>query len=203
MTISYPLAIPTVRAPRTIRFVGRAQVGFSESPFTFEQQVYVHQGEMWAWNVSYGEMNRADAEELVAFKLALNGREGTFTMGDPMGVAPRGTWAGAPLVNGAGQTGKTLICDGFSPGATGKKGDYFQLGSGSSARLHKLTLDFTANGSGQATLDFWPRLRTAPADNAPLTVNNTVGLWRMASNDMDWDINDVRYGLSFDCIEAL
>ena len=173
------------------------------SPFTFEQQTYAHQGEMWLWNVQYGEMNRSDAAALVALLVALNGREGTFTMGDPMGATPLGTWGGTPLVNGGSQTGKTLVCDGFTAGATVKGGDYFQLSTGSTTHLHMLTADGTANGSGQLTLDFWPRLRSSPADNDALTKSSAVGLFRLVNNDRRWSISDVRYGLSFDAMEVL
>jgi len=204
MTISYPVALPTTRTPRSIQFMARTVVGLSMSPFTFEQQAYEHQGQCWMWNVQYGEMNRADAEALVGFLLSLNGRLGTFTMGDPMGASPRGTWAGAPKVLGAHAAGVTSVAmDGFTAAATVKAGDYVQRGSGSTARLYKVTQDATADGSGLLTLELWPRLRAALADNDTFTTSNTVGLFRLTSNDMSWDINDVRYGLSFDAMEGL
>lgn len=204
MSISYPIALPTTRVARNIRFNGRTAVGLSVSPFTFEQQAYVHQGQCWLWSVTYGEMNRTDAEALVGFLLALNGREGTFTMGDPMGGVPRGTWAGAPKVLGAHAAGVSSVAmDGFTAGATVKAGDYVQRGSGATTHLHKVTQDATADGSGLLTLELWPRLRAALADNDTITTSNTVGLFRLTSNDMAWDINDVRYGLAFDAMEAL
>lgn len=205
MTISFPLSLPTVSGGiAQIVFKPRSMVGVSESPFTFEQQVYVGQGDGWQADVALTQMPRSSAEEWVAFLLALNGREGTFLLNDPMGATARGTWAGgSPLVNGASQTGKVLAIDGLAAGATIKKGDWFQLGSGSSAHLHKVVLDATANGSGQVSLDFWPRLRSSPADNAALTIASACGLFRLASNERAWTIDDVRYGMSFSCSEAL
>jgi hypothetical protein len=206
MTISYPLTAPVAtRGPRGIRVRPRAVVGMSESPFTREQQVYAHQGETWLLEVDLPPMKRANAEEWVGFLLALNGREGTFLMGETVNTSPRGTWSGgSPLVAGASQTGKVLNIDGLSAGATGKRGDWFQLGSGSSTRLHKLTADFTANGSGEASIDFWPRLRSAPGDNDPLDISSPVGIWRLAANEFDWDIERAQiYGISFQAIEAI
>ncbi|TAK45266.1 MAG: hypothetical protein EPO27_10630 [Betaproteobacteria bacterium] len=168
--------------------------GVSSSPFTGEQQVYMHPGEWWMIELRLGAMNRADAEEWLGALLGLNGPEGTFLAGDPLGAAPRGTWTGSPLVNGASQTGKTLAIDGMAAGATGKRGDWFQLGSGSSTRLHKLTADFTANGSGEATIDFWPRLRASPANNDPLTIANALGIWRLATRGVPWTLRDVQIG---------
>lgn len=204
MTISFPLSLPSVGGIRQITFRPLSMVGLSESPFTFEQQAYVHQGERWAADVVLSGMNRANAEEWIGFLLALNGREGYFLLGDPAGTAARGTWAGgSPLVNGAGQTGKTLAVDGLSAGATTKAGDWLQLGSGSSARLHKISQGGTANGSGQLTLDIWPRLRASPADNDAVTIASPQGVFRLASNERAWTIEDLRYGMSFSCVEKL
>lgn len=200
MSISYPLALPTVKTARRVTFRGRSAVAMSASPFTFTQQVYAHQGEMLAADVAMPPMSRADAEQMVAFLLALNGHEGTLTMGPPGYTTPRGTWSsGTPLVNGGSQTGRTLVIDGIS-GLTAKAGDWFQLGSGSSTHLHKVVQDLSGNGS----LEIWPRLRASPADNDALTVTSPKGLWRLASNDRSWDIElAMIYGISFSCIEAL
>jgi len=205
VAITFPLTLPTTIGMAEIQIIAADIVGESESPFTFEQQIFDWQAQRWAGSVSLpSRMDRASAEEWLAFLLALRGKFGTFLMGDPAGATPRGTWAGTPLVNGASQTGLTLAVDGFSVGATGKKGDWFQLGSGSSSRLYKLTEDFTANGAGQATLDFWPRLRSSPADNDPLISSAAKGIWRLAANERGWTLRDITtYGVSFPCKEAL
>lgn len=203
MSISYPLALPGDQV-RKLTPRPSSVVGISESPFTFEQQAYVHQGERWAFDVDLAPMEREDAEPWLAWLLALNGREGTFLLGDPKGATARGSWSGgSPLVKGASQTGKTLLVDGLSPLATAKAGDWFQLGSGSSSYLHKLTQDVTFDSGGEGTLCFWPRLRASPADNAPLTLASPKGLFRMLSNEMPWTQEELNYGLTFSCSEAL
>jgi hypothetical protein len=202
MTISFPLSMPTGRGLRSLTIQPTSMVGVSMSPFTFAQQTYVHPGEMFAGSFELGEMNRDDGEEWAAFLTSLRGREGTFLLGDPLGATPRGTWT-APLVNLGSQTGYVMNIDGMSAGATGKKGDWFQIGSGSSTQLYKLTLDFTANGSGQASIDFWPALRTSPADNAPLTLTSAKGIFRLSHNMRSWSLQDVRLsGISIDFHEA-
>lgn len=205
MAISYPLSLPTVRGPRSITIRARSAVGMSMSPFSFSQQRYVHQGDMWemAWRLP--PMKRANAEAWVAFLLSLNGKEGSFLAGpDYPGTSPRGTWAGAPLVNGASQTGKTLAVDGFTAAATVKAGDWFQLSSGSSSRLHKIMQDGTANGSGQLNLEIRPRLRESPADNAALTSSSPKGVFALDSNVVEWSIELAQiYGIQFAAIEVL
>lgn len=200
MAITWPLALPaTPAAPARVRMRALAVVGVSVSPFTFARQTYAHQGQRWQADLELPPMARADAEVWVAFLLSLNGREGTFTMGDPANVAPRGAIGGTPLVKGASQTGTTLLIDGCTAGVTDwlKVGDMIQLGSGASARLHKVLADVDTNGSGEASLDLWPAIRTAPADNAALVVAAPVGVWRLASNEMAWDVGAaLQYGIT-------
>ena len=206
MAITYPLSLPsTTRTLSQVSFKGRSVVGLSVSPFTLEQEVQNSMAEALAFDAALPPLIKADGEEWVGWLLALSGSQGTFLLGDPANPSPRGTWAGqSPLVNGASQTGKSLIIDGLTAGATGKAGDWFQLGSGATTHLHKLTQGFTANGSGQATLDIFPRLRGSPADNAAIVLTNTKGLWRLASNDADWTIDlAITYGLKFSGIEAI
>lgn len=204
--ISYPLTFPTVKAPRSFAIRAGAVVGVQPSPLTLEHTVYVWPGDGWELDIEFPPLNgRAEAAAVIAFLLKLNGMEGTFLAGDPLNTSPRGTWAGAsPLVVGAHVAGvKTVAIDGLAAGATGKEMDWIQFGSGSTARLHQVVQDFTANGSGEATLEIWPRTRAALADNAPITLASPQGLWRLASNTTGWSVGLAqRYGVRFTCIEA-
>lgn len=177
----------------------------SVSPFTGEQQVYVHPGEFWMAEAELIPMHRDDAEQWAAWLTALNGMEGTFLMGVPLGETARGGASGSPTVSGAGQTGKTLVTAGWTAGAAIKAGDYIQLGSSATTRLHKVVQDATASGGGAATLEIWPRLRGAPTNGAAITISNPKGRWRLASNDRGWDLNIGRLydGLTFSAVEAL
>lgn len=205
MTIAFPLAFPSTSGLREISFGALDTIGLQASPINYEQTLYDWGGDVLSAEVELPPMDRADAEVWVAFLLSLRGRLGTFTMGDPLGATPRGTWGGTPLLIGSHAAGlRTLAVDGFSVGATGKQGDWLQFGTGSSTRLHKVLVDFTADGSGAASVEIYPRLRAALSDNAPLTVTSAKGLWRLATNRRDWTIGLAqKYGLRFSCIEAL
>jgi hypothetical protein len=205
MTITYPLALPA-GYPARVSLRGRAVVGVSESPFSYAQQVYAHTGQRWEADIELPPMYEHVADKWVAWLLSLNGRQGTFLMGDPSKLAPRGIGGGTPLVMGAGQSGQTLAIDGCPTTTVGwlLAGDMIQLGSGSTATLHKVLVDANTNGSGEVTLDIWPRLRSVPADNAPVTIVSPVGRWRLASNEMAWSVGVAkRYGISFVAVEAL
>jgi hypothetical protein len=205
MSLSFPLSLPSARGIAEVTIRRKSIVGESDSPFSGEQQVYVHPGAWWEAEVQLPPMKRADASDWIAFLTSLNGMEGTFLMGpDPVATTPRGTWAGTPLVNAAHAVGVTSIAmDGFSVGATGKNYDWIQYGSGSTRTLHIVVKDFVANGSGQATVEIWPRLKVALADNAPIVTSSPKGIWRLSSNEQQWTLKAAQmYGMTFACREA-
>ena len=206
MAITFPLSLPSVGGISGITITMVDVVGVGESPFTLSQETFEHAGKGFEATVQVARMARAEAEQWIAFLAALRGRRGTFLMGDPIGATPRGVATGTPLVKGASQTGGTLLTDGWTPGVTGilKTGDWIQLGSGSSSRMHKMLQDADSDGSGNATLELWPGPRTAPADNEAIVVSNAKSLWRLASNSRSYDIGTAMIiGLGFNCVEAL
>lgn len=99
-----------------------------------------------------------------------------------------------------------MITDGWTTSTTGilKAGDWIQLGSGSATRLHKVLDDVNSDASGNATLSIWPSLRSSPSDNAQITVSSPKGQWRLASNEIQYSIDEASvYGITFACVESL
>lgn len=203
MALSYPLALPSA-FPRRLSIEQVSVVGLQPSPLTLEQTAYVWAGDCWEGELEWGELDYSNGMDVAGWLAALNGKEGTFLAGDPLGATPRGTWAGTPLLVGAhAAAARTLSVDGFSAAATGKRGDYLQFGSGSSTRLHMVTLDFTANGGGVATVEIWPCLREAQADNVAIVKSATKGLWSLNTNRRRWNLEDIRInGIVIPIIEA-
>ena len=209
MAITYPLSTPTNKTIASITLVARNVIGVSTSPFNFKQQVHQYSGQRWEADITLPRMAREDAEQWVAFLMSLYGQKGTFLLGDPLGGTARGsaaTAAGTPVVNGASQTGGTLNIDGLPASATGylKAGDYIQLGSAATSQLYKVLADADSNSSGEASLDIYPNLRSSPADGATVVVSNAKGLFRLASNETSWNINNLAfYGITFGAVESL
>lgn len=204
MTISYPLSIPTTLGIDRLAWTNFNAVGMLRSPFTFATQAQAHQGQLWAAEVGVAlTTDRTKAEPWIAFLTQLMGQTGTFLMGDPRCRTPLGVVTGTPLVNGASQTGNTIATDGWTINTTNilKAGDFIQIGQ----RLYKVLNNHNTNGSGQTTLDIWPRLRESPADNATIITSNTVGLFRLAGSEiktLEIDKEQV-YSISFSCVEAI
>ena len=206
MPISYPRALPTHTGIRQITLRAVNVTALSESVFTLRQQVFKHSGERWEAEVTLPQMARSDAEQWVAWLLSMRGREGTFLLGYPLGATPRGSAGGTPRVNGASQTGDSISIDGCTASQTGwlKAGDYIQLGSGAGSSLHKVLQDVSSNGAGQATIDVWPSIRTAPADNSTVVVSASKGVFRLATSSTEWSINEIaHWGIVFPAVEAI
>lgn len=75
---------------------------------------------------------------------------------------------GTVLVNGAGQTGTSLVVDGLTDAP--KNGDTFTIAG--VAKIYTVTADATVT-SGGATLTINPALASSPADNAAITWKST------------------------------
>jgi hypothetical protein len=206
VAITFPLTLLSSPGFTDAVFSAQSVVAATISPFTFDQQLQKHPGQRWGIQASLPPMQRADAENWISFLLKLNGIEGTFLIGDPGGRIPRGIATGTPLVNGASQTGNSINTDGWTASQTGilKAGDYVQFGTGDTARLHKVLNDADSDVAGNATFDIWPSLRESPVDNSSIIIQNTVGMFRMSSNNMSWSIDTALiYGLSFEAVEVL
>lgn len=202
---TYPLTFPTTVSPNAIRITPSNAIGQSESPFNYSEKVYDWGGERWLIDASLPPMRRAVAEEYIAFFTALKGRYGTFLMRIPAHRAAQGAVSGTPLVAGESQTGATLDIDGLALSTTAivKAGDFFNLGTGSSTRLHKSLTTVNSDGSGAATLSIWPALRESPTDNSAVTFADCVGHFTLTGDvSYDVDVNKF-YNISFSAVEVV
>ncbi len=202
MTITYPVTPPATIA-KAIQFEPVAVVAANTSPFTLEQEVFEHQGQMWKLSVQLPPMEQEEAEQWVSFFMALNGLQGTFLFGDPVGQSARGTPTGTPVIDGAGQQrAKVLNTRGWTPNTEiFKAGDYIELPNN---RLHKVIVDTTSDGSGDAALDIFPRVRDVLIDGATVVVSATVGTFRMSEGIPSYNVQEaVLYGINFTAREAI
>ena len=193
-------ALPSHTGIRSVVFRMSSQNFSTSSPFTYQQQVINHAGRRWEVDVTLPPMKHADARIWLAWLAKLDGSLNTFTIGDPLGCVPQGEAGGTPLVAGASQTGSSLDVDGCTLSQTGwlKAGDYIQIGTGADARLYMVTDDVDTDGAGAATINVWPAINIAPADNAAIVVSSTVGAFRLAASISTWSVDEAAiYGISF------
>jgi hypothetical protein len=199
MAISYPVALPTHTGIAQIELRAVNAVAYSQSPFTFSGQAHAYQGQMWQADVSLPPMLAEDAEQWLGFLLSLRGRFGTFLLGDPLRTSLRGTATAATIT---GSAGDNTVSATVTDGQTLLAGDYIQLGSGATATLHKVLVDYT--GTGSATdLEIWPALRVNRSAVSAV-LSNTVGVFRLSSNETSWSSNEIaKYGITFGAMEAI
>jgi len=194
MAITFPISTPTSIGIESIDIRAVNAVATSQSPFTYKQQVIAHQGQRWEASVNIPSVRRDLAAPWKAFLTKLKGPTGTFLLGDPDYATPRGTVSSCTLSGSIGDESVTVVMTGSL-----LEGDYIQLGTDSSARLHQVLVDQTGDG----TLEVWPKLRADYTDTT-VVYNNAKGVFRLAQNVSSWSINNASsYGISFECVEVI
>jgi hypothetical protein len=210
MPIVYPLNLPAGRGMAEIRIRKSSVVGLTRDPYGGVQQAQVYTGQWWEADVTLPLLLPDIAAAWEAFLGKINGREGTFLLGDPLRAAPRGAAAltpGTPVVDGAHAAlmNELSIAD-AEPDTEGYllAGDYIQLGSGAGTRLHQVLEDADTDGDGKTTLLIWPILRTALSNGASVVVSDCKSVFRMAENEQEiLRARRNRTSFSFRCFEDL
>lgn len=163
----------------------RSATAISQSPFTYDQQTYQHQGVRWEAEVTLPPMKRADAKQVEAFFASLRGQANTFTLGNPL----HNITATGSITGSAGDTTCTVAS--FNGAVAG---DYFDIND---------TLHIITEVNSSTSIDIMPPLRL-DASAASMTFDLPVGTWRLASNEIAWNINEASlYGFTFACVEAV
>jgi len=177
---------PTTVGIQSMTMRLRSATAMSESPFTFDQQVYQHPGVRWEAEVTLPPMTRAQAKEYEAFFAGLRGMGQTFFLGNPLhNTTATGTISSA-------SAGDTLIAISSSGIVAG---DYFEV----NGELHIVT-----DVASSSAITIMPPLRTAISTVTTMDFAYPLGTWRLASNEIGWSINEASlYGFTFACVEAI
>lgn len=203
MAISFPISCPATPGFNDLRWQARSAVASQESEFTYQEKVYAWSGQCRTLVASLPPMSLVDAKLWQAWAYKLNGIEGTFYAGDSVGKLSQGSPGGTPLVAGSGQTGQDLTTDGWTHSITGllKAGDWLSIGD----RLFTVLADVNSDGSGNATISVWPKIRTAYSDNAAISYGASArGIFRLTDwPEMGWDINRLQTGFKFSAREVI
>lgn len=194
MAITYPLDTPTSIGIESIEIRAVNSVAISQSPYSYKQQVVSHGGHKWEASVTIPSVRKDKAAQWKSMLVALKGQTGTFLLGDPDYATPQGTVSSCTLTGTAGDETVTVVMTGSL-----LAGDYIQLGTGSSAKLHQVLQD----QSGDGTLEIWPPLRSTYSVKTVI-FNSPKGLFRLSNNVTSWSINNASaYGISFEAIEVI
>jgi hypothetical protein len=100
--------------------------------------------------------------------IAQRGRYESFSIVPAVISTGQGSPAGTPLVNGADQTGRSLVTNGWSNSiAIFKAADYLKIAGND--KVYMVTADVSSNGSGEASIAIEPALVASPANDAAIT----------------------------------
>ena len=136
-------------------------------------------GERWELDITWRNVSATPLRSLIAFFMKLNGPEHRVQFKE-YGHTQRGTYGGTPLVKGASQTGRDLVCDAASNSITNwtRAGDFISFDN--QARM--VLADANSDGSGNVTIKIAPAIRTSPANNAAVNVVGTeLGVFILTS----------------------
>lgn len=171
---NFPRTVPSAFAPPPKVPTGLVSVGRTGvSQLRSENRA----GRRWTETWGAIKAGNASVETLIAFIEYYHNTLTIFDCDHPYlpgsGAAPNGAGGGTPLVNGASQTGESLITDGW-PGTTlvVAAGDIIKV-AGLNA-LYRVRDDLTSDGGGNGTLVINPPIASgnSPANNAALTLTS-------------------------------
>lgn len=179
------LTFPTLsRLPSSFDFGLVSNTMTFVSPLSQAVQTIEMPSARWRFSFTMQNLEEADAALLQAFLVQLRGQAGRFYMYNMARTSPRGVGTGTPKVNGASQTGVTLVTDGWTISQTGilKAGDLFSV----NGELKMVVADCNSDSGGNATITFEPPLRASPSDNADLTTASPTTTFKLTSDDNGW-----------------
>lgn len=154
-------------------------------------------------------LSLAEAGAWSALLLQLRGRVNVLAAWDPVRPAPQGTMRGAMTLQAAAAAGATSATVGAGAGqaaATLLAGDWLQLGSGLGVgQLVSLTAAATADGSGNAVIQFEPPLRAAMANGAAVGWDKALAYFRAQADAVSWryaNRGTMATGMALDLLEV-
>jgi hypothetical protein len=180
--IAFPTLTRSAPPELTWGIVWNTQV--FEAPETGSIQTVENPGARWRAQMQFPNLEEADATLLQAWLMKLRGRANRALIHNFARPNVRGTMTGTPLVNGASQTGSSLVIDGGGNARTLLAGDFFGVGG----KLKMVVADMTTDASGNGTITFEPPIPSgqSPADNASITLVKPTCRMIMESDSAEW-----------------
>jgi hypothetical protein len=176
-TLAFPTSIRPVSVDWRLVFNTRSFL----SPLSGDTQTRETPGARWACALSFEHLRRDEVATLEAFLARLRGAAGRFTIWNHARENPRGVATGAPVVDGAANSGGTLATPGWTASVTNilRAGDLI----GVNGELKQVVVDANSDALGKVTLTIEPPLRATPADGATITTVKPTATFRLLDDD--------------------
>lgn len=164
---------------RDFSFALNENKAVTESAFTRQRHSVSLVGgisDRWVGSLTTPVLRPSQVKTMMNFLVKI-GQFGRFTLAHPDYDGPLSEETFGQVV-GAGQSGRQLIADGFTPSTQIlAKGEYFQVRT----EFKRVTRDIDSDSTGEATLRFEPPLRVSPADDDPVDLVSPVLLLELLS----------------------
>lgn len=174
-TLEWPAGL----RPATLNWDLKSNGTVFQSPFNGATQTIRFPGSAWVAEMTFVSLDDYEARELEAIIFQLDGYAGRVKLRDYGRIPP--AVRGAPVVNGAGQSGMALSSRGWTPSVKVlSRGDYITIND----ELKFVTADVMSSTDGGAVIPIAPMIRQSPANGASIEVANPYGVFRV-SNDQN------------------
>jgi hypothetical protein len=189
-------AVPSAATPGYIDFGGFLTPGLGGAVQRLDRM-----GNRFKLAVSFPPMPSKDRGRILIGRVIRGKTEG-LRMEVPLLSFKPGS-PGSPKVNGAGQSGRSLVVDGLTPNYTVREGQWLSILHDDRHYLHNVDAEVTANGSGQATLSISPMLRIEPDDNDEVHLARPMIEGFIMGEEWRWEMSlEHNMGIEFEIQEA-
>lgn len=158
-------------------------------------------GSRWAGSFTWSNRQGLEARTLKGQLQGLRGQIEDFRI-TPPDHEGLGTAVGSGVVNGASQTGSSIITDGWvvNQPILLEIGDYFEI----NGELKQVTLRAASDGAGNSTIQFQPPIRKSPANGSAVITTNPKVTMRLTSPFTAHSLSaPVIYAVSIEAEEVL
>ena len=193
-TFAFPSITP---ATNTFELVSNTRT--YQSPLTNAVQTASRKGSLWKASLQFNNLSGDDRKVMQAFLVKLNGQQHRFTLQDHSHTL-RGAGGGTLRVNGASQSGTTLVCDGATASVNNylRAGDYISFNN----ELHMVVVDANSDASGNVSLSIAPPIRKTPADDTIVDYTVPVVGVFMLAGPASWNTTiDIHSSFNIEAVE--
>ena len=193
-TFAFPSITP---ATNTFELVSNTRT--YQSPLTNAVQTASRKGSLWKASLQFNNLSGDDRKVMQAFLVKLNGQQHRFTLQDHSHTL-RGAGGGNLVVNGANQSGTTLVCNGATANVNNylRAGDYVSFNN----ELHIVVADTNPDGSGNVSISIAPPIRKSSPDDTIVDDTAPVQGVFMLAGPASWNTTiDIHSSFNIEAVE--
>ena len=195
------ITVPDALAIRRVEWTFDRPAQVNRSDWTKRRQVVTQPGpSLWSATAEMAvRVGTDDWLEAEAFLIDLEGQINTFRI--EAASQPQTTLPLTPVVDGAGQYGRSLRLRGGIPGAGLKRGHKMTVND----QLVSISAPFGFDAAGLAIVTFKPSLRLSPQNGAPVEMRKPTVLVALVNSAIGWteDLGEQFQGKPIQVEEAI